>query len=45
LAASAPPMPSSDTSTKTLASPAATAIRTVDACAYFATFVSASAIR
>ena len=44
-AGSAPPTPSSDTSTTTLASLAATRTRTVDAWAYFVTFVSASAIR
>jgi hypothetical protein len=38
-------MPSSDTSTVTVASLAATRTRTVEARAYFATLVSASAIR
>jgi hypothetical protein len=44
LAGSAPPMPSSDTSTTTPVPFVATRTRAVDARAYFATLVSASAI-
>jgi hypothetical protein len=45
VAGSAPPTPSSDTSTTTVESLAATPTRTMDAWAYFVTFVRASAIR